>query len=89
MSMHRRRFLGTLLQAAGVAVFPSVWRGRAMAAEELAVGALVGPGGAGQFAVAAAELAMVTYRFRPVRAARRRRSLTTNRATTAAVHLAG
>lgn len=63
MSMHRRRFLGTLLQAAGVAVFPSVWRGPAMAAEELAVGALVGPGGAGQFAVAAAELAAEEANF--------------------------
>lgn len=57
MSMHRRRFLGTLLQAAGLAMFPTVWRRRAMAAEELAIGALVGPGEAGQYAVAAAELA--------------------------------
>lgn len=57
MDMHRRQFLGTLLQAAGLAVFPSVWRGRAMAAEELAVGAVVGPGEAGQNGVAAAGLA--------------------------------
>lgn len=57
MRMHRRRFLGTLLQAAGFAVFPSVWRRRAMAAEELAVGALVGPGEVGRYTVAAAELA--------------------------------
>lgn len=57
MRMHRRRFLGTLLQAAGFAVFPSVWRRRAMAAEELVVGALVGPGEVGRYTVAAAELA--------------------------------
>ncbi|MFQ5801814.1 MAG: ABC transporter substrate-binding protein [Candidatus Methylomirabilales bacterium] len=63
MRMHRRRFLGTLLQAAGLAVFPSVWRRRALAAEELAVGALVGPGEAGQFAVAAAELAAEEANF--------------------------
>lgn len=56
MSMHRRRFLGTLLQGAGLAMFPFVRR-RAMAAEELAVGVLVGPGEAGRYAVAAAELA--------------------------------
>jgi branched-chain amino acid transport system substrate-binding protein len=55
--MHRRRFLGTFLQAVGLAVVPSVWKRRAIAAEELAVGALVGPGEAGQYAVAAAELA--------------------------------
>lgn len=63
MSMHRRRFLGTLLQAAGLAVSPSVWRGRAMAAEELAVGALVGPGEAGQYAVEAAMLAAEEANF--------------------------
>jgi len=57
MRMHRRRFLGTLLQAASLAVFPSVWRRRALAVEELAVGAVVGPGEAGQNAVAAAGLA--------------------------------
>ncbi|MFQ5803582.1 MAG: ABC transporter substrate-binding protein [Candidatus Methylomirabilales bacterium] len=51
------RFLGILLQATGLAMAPSVWRRRAMAAEELAVGALVGPGEAGQYAVAATELA--------------------------------
>ena len=57
MRMHRRRFLGTLLQAAGLAVVPSVWRRRALAAEEVAIGVLVGPGEAGHYAVAAAELA--------------------------------
>ncbi len=57
MMMHRRRFLGTLLQAAGLAVVPSVWRRHAMAAEEVAIGVLVGPGEAGRYAVTGAQLA--------------------------------
>ena len=57
MSIHRRQFLGTILQGAGLAMFPWVWRQRAQAAEELAIGVLVGPGQAGQYAVAAAQLA--------------------------------
>ncbi|MFQ5989347.1 MAG: ABC transporter substrate-binding protein [Candidatus Methylomirabilales bacterium] len=55
--MDRRQFLGTFLQAAGVTILPAVCRRRALAAEELAIGALVGPGEASQYAVAAAELA--------------------------------
>ncbi|MFQ5657800.1 MAG: ABC transporter substrate-binding protein [Candidatus Methylomirabilales bacterium] len=55
--MNRRRFLGTLLKATGLAMAPYDWRRWALAAEEVAIGTLVGPGEAGQYAVQAAQLA--------------------------------
>lgn len=58
MKMNRRRFLGTLLKATGLAMAPNVWRRQALAAEEVTIGTLVGPGEAGQYAVQAAQLAV-------------------------------
>lgn len=55
--MNRRRFLGTLIQATGLAMAPHDWRRRALAAEEVAIGTLVGRGEAGRYAVQAAQMA--------------------------------
>ena len=57
MAMNRRRFLGTLLQVTCLATAPLLWKRRAMAAEKVAVGALVASGEAGRYAVTGAELA--------------------------------
>jgi ABC-type branched-subunit amino acid transport system substrate-binding protein len=57
MQIDRRHFLRALAQAVGVAGAPVFFRRRALGAEEVVIGVLVGPGEAGRHAVAAAQLA--------------------------------